>query len=145
MRLMGTNINFSTAFHPQTDGQTEKQINSVEQLLRSYCTEQPHTWFEYLAQVELALNAFPSTVTQVAPHKVVYGSDVNLPIDVAVDSNVTQAAHTLESMQKCWSKVRQHLENNARTMQLYFNKHRKDLQFKVGEYVLLDTRNLQLP
>ena len=48
MRLLGTDLNMSTAFHPQTDGQTEITIRGVEYLLRAYCHMEPDKWCDKL-------------------------------------------------------------------------------------------------
>ena len=93
--MLGTSINMSTAFHPQTDGQTERTIRTVEQLLRAYCHSDPNTWYDKLAQVELTLNAFPNTSTGESPHKVVYGTELNLPIDITLNSTVPEANSVL--------------------------------------------------
>ena len=53
---MGTQLNFSTAFHPQTDGQSEKVIQILEDLLRLFTLEFKGGWEEHLPLVEFAYN-----------------------------------------------------------------------------------------
>nr|GFD36000.1 retrotransposon protein, putative, Ty3-gypsy subclass [Tanacetum cinerariifolium] len=52
----GTRLKFSTAFHPETDGQTERTIQTLEDMLRSYALEWTGNWDEYLCLVEFAYN-----------------------------------------------------------------------------------------
>ena len=52
---LGTKINFSTAYHPQTDGQTERVNQVLEDMLRMYVMEKPTKWEDYLHLVEFAI------------------------------------------------------------------------------------------
>ena len=69
---MGTKLNFSTAFHPQTDGQSERTIQILEDMLRGCMLDFKGSWEEYLPLAEFAYNnSFQSTIgmTLVAPAK----------------------------------------------------------------------------
>ena len=55
-RLLGTKLTMSTADHPQTDGQTERVNRVLEDVLRSVCSEEPHSWATQLPMIEFALN-----------------------------------------------------------------------------------------
>jgi transposase InsO family protein len=52
----GTNINFSTTYHPQTDGKTETVDQIIEDMLRMYVMDKPSKWEDYLHLVEFAYN-----------------------------------------------------------------------------------------
>ena len=54
---LGTQLNLSSAYHPETDGQTERVNQVVEDMLRSYCNQQPNLWIKYLPLVEFAFNS----------------------------------------------------------------------------------------
>ena len=56
-RLLGTRVALSTAYHPQTDGLTERFHRSVEQVLRCYCSGMLDQWCTLLSQCEFALNS----------------------------------------------------------------------------------------
>ena len=47
-QAVGTQLNFSTAYHPQTDGQTERVNQVIEDIIRSYCSREPKKWIQYL-------------------------------------------------------------------------------------------------
>ena len=53
---LGTKLNFSTAYHPQTDGQTERVNQVLEDMLRMYVMDKPTKWEDYLHLVEFACN-----------------------------------------------------------------------------------------
>jgi hypothetical protein len=53
---LDTNFNFSTSYHPQTDGQTERTNQIIEDMLQMYVITKPTKWEEYLHLVEFAYN-----------------------------------------------------------------------------------------
>src|SRR6267142_4141786 len=65
--------NLSTAYHPQTDGQSEKTNQHVETALRIYCNYQQNDWAHWLPIVQYAINARPSAMTKQAPYKLWMG------------------------------------------------------------------------
>ena len=54
---LGTLLNLSSAYHPETDGQTERVNQVMEDMLRSYCSQQPQLWIKFLPLVEFAYNS----------------------------------------------------------------------------------------
>lgn len=67
MKALGTSRNLSTAFHPETDGQTERINAIMEQFLRAYCSYQQDNWVELLPLAEFAFNNTKSDTTTVTP------------------------------------------------------------------------------
>jgi hypothetical protein len=63
----------STAFHPQTDGQTERMNQTLEQYLRCYCSELQDTWPELLAHAEFVVNNSVHYATRMSPFGLLYG------------------------------------------------------------------------
>ena len=84
-RLLGSEVNLSTAQHPQSDGQSEREIQTLIATLRSYVNAQGDDWDAYLPALELALNSKQQASTGVAPFTLVYGTQARLPIDCALD------------------------------------------------------------
>jgi hypothetical protein len=69
---MGTKLNFSTAYHPQTDGQSERTIQTLEDMLRLCVLDFKGSWIRYLPLVEFAYNnSFQATIGM-APYKALY-------------------------------------------------------------------------
>ena len=54
---LGTLLNLSTVYHPETNGQTKRVNQVIEDMLRSYCNQQPCLWFKFLPLVEFAYNS----------------------------------------------------------------------------------------
>ena len=73
-------LNFSTSFHPQTNGQTERVNQVLEDLLRMYVKEQPSKWEDYLHLVELAYNNHYQASARYSPFEILYGRKCNTPI-----------------------------------------------------------------
>ena len=71
--LMDTKLNFSTVFHPQTDGQTEVVNRTLVHLLRGYNAKRPKTWDESLPYIEFAFNQTMHASTARAPFEVCLG------------------------------------------------------------------------
>ena len=70
---LGTLLNLSSAYHPETDGQTERVNQVIEDMLRSYCNQQPRMWLKYLPLVEFAYNSSHHRSLGMSPFKALYG------------------------------------------------------------------------
>eukprot|EP00253_Pinus_taeda_P010670 PITA_10670 len=76
---LGTQLNFSTAYYPQIDGQTEWVNQVVKDMLRAYVMQQPMLWEEYLHLVEFAYNKGYHISTRLSPFEVLYGRKCRTP------------------------------------------------------------------
>ena len=78
--VLGTKLNFSTTYHPQTDGQSERTIQTLEDMLRTCVLDFGESWSKYLTLVEFAYNnSFHSSI-QMAPYKALYCRKCRSPI-----------------------------------------------------------------
>ena len=78
--MLGTRLNFSSAYHPQTDGQTEHTIQTLEDMLRACVMELSGDWESHLPLVEFAYNnSFQATI-QMTPYKALYGRKCRSPL-----------------------------------------------------------------
>ena len=73
LHSLGTLLNLSSAHHPETDRQTERVNQVIEDMLRSYCNQQPHLWLKYLPLVEFAYNSLHHQSLGMSPFKALYG------------------------------------------------------------------------
>jgi hypothetical protein len=73
----------STAFHPQTDGQTEILNRILENYLRAYTSLEQMNWAKLLPAAEFAYNNSRNSTTKISPFKALYGYDPELRFDVA--------------------------------------------------------------
>ena len=72
-KKLGTNLSFSSSYHPQTNGKTEVVNRSLGNILRSQVYEHPKQWDLALAQTEFAHNDSPNRCTGMSPCQIVYG------------------------------------------------------------------------
>jgi hypothetical protein len=75
-----TNMNFSTAYHPETDGQTERVNRVIEDMLRMYVMDKPSKWEDYLHLVEFTINNGYQASLKMIPFEALYGRRCNTPV-----------------------------------------------------------------
>ncbi|XP_020247802.1 uncharacterized protein LOC109825361 [Asparagus officinalis] len=79
-RALQTKLNFSLAYHPQTDGQSERTIQALEDMLRCCVLEMKGSWEDYLPLAEFAYNNSYQASIQMAPYELLYGRKCRSPI-----------------------------------------------------------------
>ena len=77
---LGTKLNFSTAYHPHTDGQTEGFNQVLEEMLRMYVMDKPTKWEDYLHLVEFAYNNGQQASLGMIPYEALYGRRCRTPV-----------------------------------------------------------------
>ena len=77
---MGTELKFSSAFHPQTDGQTERTTQTLEDMLRACSMNWNGNWDEHLPLIEFAYNNSFHVSIGMAPYEALYGRPCRSPI-----------------------------------------------------------------
>ena len=79
-RELGTRLNFSTAFHPQTDGQSERTIQILEDMLRAVVLDRGGKWEPVLPLIEFAYNNSYQATINMAPYEALYGKKCRSPL-----------------------------------------------------------------
>ena len=77
---MGTRLNFSTTFHPQTDGQSERVIQVLEDMLRGYALDFFRSWDKYIPLMEFSYNNNYQSSICMAPYEALYGRRCRTPV-----------------------------------------------------------------
>jgi hypothetical protein len=148
-KALGTTLSMSTAYHPQTDGQTENANKVLEIMLRSRVDFDQKDWDTHLAAAELAINNAKNETTGYSPFYLFYGREATLPLDLAITQltgakdNPT-AAEALARWRRALVYAQENTERAQRTQAKYANSHRRLNEFKVDDKVLLATANLKL-
>ena len=107
-----TTLRFSTANHPQTNGQTERTNRTLEQYLRIFVQHHPNQWNTYLPLAELSYNATTHSSTGFSPYYIVYNQHPNLPLDFLLDDVQTRnndVQHFINDRRQLLDQVRTHL------------------------------------
>jgi len=81
-KMLGIETKLSTAYHPQTDGQTERTNQELEQYLRMYVNHRQNNWAEWLATAEFTFNNKVHTATKMSPFQVYYGREPRMGFDI---------------------------------------------------------------
>jgi hypothetical protein len=147
-RLLGSTVSLSTAYHPESDGQSEREIQTLITALRNYANAMGDDWDVFLPSLELAFNSKQQASTGASPFTLVYGQDARLPIDCALDDArpvlVPVAGERAARMQKSAAFARSKAEIAQERQKQAADRHRRLLQLKAGDLVLLSTEALQL-
>ena len=84
-KAMRTRLTMSTYFHPQTDGQSERSMQILEDKLRAYVLDHKGSWEKHLPLVEFAYNNSYQASIQMAPYEALYGRPCDTPSPVRPD------------------------------------------------------------
>ena len=147
--LLGTKLKYGTAYHPQSQGQVERMNAVISQTLRCLMSDVPDLskWSEFLPSVEMAVNSLPNRSTGYTPFFLMYGYHPVLPVELLKGDEITKVetvSKFLQRTQETWHTARAHMEKAVVTQQNYYNRKHRDVQFSVGDLVLLSTQNLRL-
>lgn len=149
-KRLGISSNLSTAFHPQTDGQTERANQDVERQLRTYCNYMQDDWTNWLPIAEFADNNLESSSTKLTPFYANKGYHPRM--NFSPDS--TKYASTRERLQAAkaedisnkMDEVLEHMKENLRvsrtSMETFANRKRKNTSYEVGDRVFLSSKNI---
>ena len=145
---LGTTLTMSTAYHPQTDGQTENANRTLEVILRARVNFAQTDWDQHLAAAELAVNNAQQASTGFSPFYLNYGREVQLPLDHAVaalgPSSNPEAMARIRRLHVDLARAHTNLEKAQQRQAKYADRHRRAVTFKVGDKVLLSTAHLKL-
>jgi hypothetical protein len=137
-KVVGTKLSYSSAYHPQTDGQSERVNQCLEQYLRCAAHECPKQWRKWLPMAELWYNSSFHTSLGCSPFKALYGIEPNFG---AMPNLGTMSDDVLGDMpmerQAYLDLLRDHLLRAQVRIKNQADKHRSDRQFSVGDDVLL--------
>ena len=135
-KLLGTELKMSTAYHPQTDRQTEVTNRSLETYLRCMTGERPKDWAKWLPLAEWWYNTTHHTAINATPYEIVYGqkAPVHLPY-LPGDSKLEVVDRSLQVREAAIKLLKFHLARAQQRMKLYADRYRSERHFEVGELV----------
>jgi len=105
-RMLWIETRLSTVFHPQTDGQTERMTQELEQYLRFFVEHRQKDWPEWLVSAEFAVNNKVHTATKVSPFMANYGREMRMGGDIRKSGKVEKATEFVERIKKVHEEVR---------------------------------------
>ena len=142
MRLLGPKLHMTTAFHPQSDGQTEAANRVIAMYLRCFTGDRPRDWLRWLPWAEYTYNTAYQSSLRDTPFKVVYGRDPPCIRSYEPgDTRVAAVARSMEERAEFLDDVRHRLEQAQATQKRYYDKSHRAVSFAVGDWVLLRLRH----
>nr|GEY44815.1 putative reverse transcriptase domain-containing protein [Tanacetum cinerariifolium] len=137
-KALGTRLDISTAYHPQTDGQSERTIQTLEDMLRASVLDFGKGWDRYLPLVEFSYNTSYRTSVKAAPFEALYGCKCQSPICWAEvgDSQLTGPEIIHETTDKI-VQIKNCIQGARDRQKSYADVKRKPLEFQVGDKVML--------
>ena len=149
-KMLSTKLLFSTAYHPQTDGQTEVTNRTLGTILRTFVSTNVREWDLKLCHAEFAYNRAPSRATKHTPFECVYGTNPLLPVSLIelpmCDSKQVEAEELIKQMETIHKQVHSNLEETNRKYKMQADKHLKTRQpIKDGDQVWVYLRKKRFP
>ncbi|GKF64522.1 putative reverse transcriptase domain-containing protein, partial [Tanacetum coccineum] len=135
---LGTRLDISIAYRPQTDGQSERTIQTLEDTLRECVLDFNESWDVHLPLVEFSYNNSYHSSVRCAPFEALYGRKCCSPIMWAeVGKDQLIVSKLVQKTTKKISQIKDRLKAARDRQKSYADKRKKPLEFSVGDYVLL--------
>ena len=137
-KALGTQLRFSTAFHPQTDGQSERTIQILEDMMRACVLDFGGSWSKYLPLMEFSYNNSYQSTIGVAPYEMLYGRKCRSPIhwDEAGERSYL-GPELVQETNEALEKIRARMLATQSRQKSYADLKRKSVEFQVGDHVFL--------
>ncbi|GKC77589.1 putative reverse transcriptase domain-containing protein [Tanacetum coccineum] len=137
-RALGTRLDLSTTYHPQIDGQSERTIQTLEDMLRAYVIEFCGSWDVHLPLAKFSYNNNYHSSIRCAPFEALYGRKCRSPVLWAKirEGSFIGPELVLETTNKV-VMIKEKLKAARDRQKSYVDKRRKPLEFEVGDHVLL--------
>jgi len=135
---MDTKLNFSSAYHPQTDGQTERTNQILEDMLRACALKHGRSWDKSLPYAEFSYNNSYQASLKMAPFEALYGRKCRTPLYWS-QTGESQLFGTdiIKEAERQVQIIRENLRTAQSRQKSYADKKRRDVTFQEGDYVYL--------
>jgi len=134
----------STAYHPETNGQTERENAEIVKYLRQFCNNRKDDWAEWLALAEFAINNRATSTTGQTPFFLNHGRHPRTGVTPKA-TDVPEADKFARDMKGAWEEAKAALDLVAETMKRQFDRSRRPSRnYKIGDMVWLETTNIAI-
>ena len=143
-RILHVKRAMSSAYHPETDGQTERTNRTLEQVLRHYVAPSQSDWDLHLPFVEFAINNAQHASTQATPFFLNYGQNPLTPVSLDIDTNVPAAEAFMSNIERSIARTQELLHAAQSRQKVFADRRRREVQFQPGDMVLLNAKHIAL-
>ena len=141
-KMLGIETKLSMAYHPETDGQTERTNQELEQYLRMYVNHRQNNWAKWLATAEFAFNNKVYIATRSSPFQVNYGREPRMGFDIRKKGKNEKAEEFVREMKERHEEARAALVKSQEGMKRQADRSRKEAEeYRVGDKVLIKTKD----
>ena len=142
--ILGIKTKLSTVFHPQTDGQTERMNQELEQYLRMFIDHRQEQWPEWLGMAEFAYNNKVHSSTKMSPFEANNGQSPRMGFKLRKKGKFEGVERFAKRMEEVQGEAKAALVKVQEEMRGYADRKRGEaVEYKVGDLVLLSTRDLK--
>jgi hypothetical protein len=142
-KLKGIKSNLSTAYHPQTNGQTKRNNQELEMYLQIWCSYHQDNWHKWLRSAQFSYNNKAHSSTGISPFMAVNGQHPYDGYNLRRQVNMPAATERAAQHKKTLQEVESALKDAKRRMKEQYNKHVRDHKlYEKGQLVWLDGWNL---
>jgi len=144
-KALGVELALSTAYHPQTDGQSERTNQEVEQALRTVISFHQDDWVDWLPVIEFALNNRYHTGLKTTPFYANYGYHPHIGSLPRINSPIESVEDFVDHLHQVQKDTEKSLTQAAEDMKRFYDRRRNPTpEFQIGDKVLLDNADLAL-
>jgi len=142
--MLGIESKLSMVFHPQTDEQTERVNQELEQYLRMFIDHRQEQWPDWLGTVEFTYNNQVHSSTKMSPFKANYRQDPRMGFEMRRKGKYERAKKFVTKMKEIQEEAKVALGKAQEEMKKYADRKRAEVdEYKVGDLVMLRTKNLK--
>ena len=134
--------NISTAYHPQTDGQSERTNQFLETYLRFYCEEKQDDWHKWLPFAEFAHNQWPNATTQKTPFELIMGYTPKLEWNL-LPSQVPAVEERLEKLEETRQEAFRNILKAQSILRIKRKGSKRFKPYQEGDQVWIEGTNLK--
>lgn len=143
MELCDVKQNLSTAYHPQSDGQTERVNQVLEQYLRIYCNYQQDDWHHLLTLAEFTYNNAKHTSTTISPFYANYGYHPRFQLKIVSEKKTPSAETYIDVIKNLHTTMQAELKTSQENYKKYYDRKVMDVpSYSIGQQVWLLRKNI---
>jgi len=143
--MLGIETKLSMAYHPETDRQTERINQELEQYLRMYVNHRQNNWAEWLATAEFTFNNKIHMATKSSPFQVNYGREPRMSFNIRKKEKNEKAEEFAREMKKRHEEARVALVRLQEEMKRQADRSRKEVEeYRIDDKVLISTKDFSM-
>lgn len=147
-KLLGINQRLSTAYHPETDGSTERANQEIETYLRTFVAYEQDDWVNWIPLAQISINNKPSSSTKVSPFFLSHGYNAN-PVgtirieDLPENTPAIKGQNIVQKLKEAQEFAQTSMAVAQQEQEKYANRHRNESHsYRIGDKVWLNLKNI---